>query len=168
MVVNFETFGGNFSTVLLTLHSSCQEGKLKGKSFLDNCSWVFFGSSVFSQKDIGLLAKFSSRGVKNAFHESRVPFRENFFTAEMNFLIDNFAKLCGWSQTFGWKFSACLLKRHSSCRDDYFELFLNKIFFYWFLDLEVETFGRCRKNFTGFVKPHFSSPEENFRSFVGK
>ena len=79
MVVKFETFGVNFSTVILTLHSSCQEGKLKGKNFLENCSWVFFGSSVFSQKDIELLAKFFSRGVRNAFHVSRVPFRENFF-----------------------------------------------------------------------------------------
>ena len=73
------------------------------------------------------------------------------------------------SQTFGWNFSAWLSKRHSSCRDDYFELFFsNRIFVHWFPDLEFEKFRRCRKNLTGFVKASFSPPEENFKSFVGK
>ena len=77
LLLKFETFGGNFSTVILTLHSSCEEGKLKGKNFRENCSRVFF--RIFSLRDFVLLANFFSRGVRNAFHVSRVPFRENFY-----------------------------------------------------------------------------------------
>ena len=64
-------------------------GKIKRKKF----SWKLFSSffRIFSLRDIVLLANFFSRDVRNAFHVSRVPFRENFLFGEINLLMDKFA-----------------------------------------------------------------------------
>ena len=81
-------FGGKVSTWLLMLRSSCRERK-KNKKFLLKTIRKFF--PILSQKNFGLLSKFFSRDVGNAFHVSRVPFRENFLFGEINLLMDKFA-----------------------------------------------------------------------------
>ena len=128
----------------------------------------FFGSSAFSQKDIGLLAKFSSRGVKNAFHESRVPFRENFFTSEMNFLIDNFANCAEGLRPLAGN------SQHG-CQNGILAAAMNILSYFWTKFFSTDSWilkskrsDGVEKTSLGLSKPHFSSPEENFRSFVGK
>ena len=81
-------FGGKVSTGLLMLRSSCRERK-KNKKFLLKTIRKFF--PIFSLRDFVLLANFFSRDVRNAFHVSRVPFREDFLFGEINFLMDKFA-----------------------------------------------------------------------------
>ena len=64
-------------------------GKIKRKKV----SWKLFLGVFFwilSLEDFGLLAKNFSRDVRNAFHVSRVPFREKIFFCEINLLIDKF------------------------------------------------------------------------------
>ena len=69
-------FGGNILTGLLMLRSSCRERNLNKKNFLKT---VLQFLRILSLKDFVLVANFFSRDVRNVFHVSRVPFRENFF-----------------------------------------------------------------------------------------
>ena len=79
---------GNILTGLLMLRSSCRERNLTKKKILKPVLQFF---RILSLKDFVLLAKCFSRDVRNAFHVSRVPFRENFLFGEINVLMDNSA-----------------------------------------------------------------------------
>ena len=84
-----QKFGGNISTglLILQLRSSCRERNL----YLKN-SWKLFFSFYGSWAErFCTSSKMFSRDVRNAFHVSRIPFRENFLIGEINVLMDNSA-----------------------------------------------------------------------------
>ena len=84
-----QKFGGNISTglLILQLRSSCRERNLNLKN-----SWKLFFSFYGSWAErFCTSSKMFSRDVRNAFHVSRIPFRENFFIGEINLLMDNSA-----------------------------------------------------------------------------
>ena len=103
LVVKFENFGGNFLTVLLTLHSSCPEGKLKRETFLEKCSWVFFGSSAkkisdFWQNFSGGMLEMNSTCLEYLFELTKSFWWKNFLIDKLANCAECLRTLAGNSQ----------------------------------------------------------------------
>ena len=123
---------------------------------------------ILSLKDFVLLANFLSRDVRNAFHVSRVPFRENFLFREINILMDNLAnsaldiRILVRTSQHGCPNYSLAVRRHTL---SFFEL---TVFPY------IPGSG-CKRSSDGVWKTslvlskiHLSCPEDKFKKFVGK
>ena len=142
-------------------------GKIKRKKF----SWKLFSSffRIFSLRDIVLLANFFSRDVRNAFHVSRVPFRENFLFGEINLLMDKFSncavgiRILARTSQHGCQIYSILVQRNTLSW-----IVLHKMFFRKLPDLAEKSSDRVWKFLLVLSKLNPCCLEEKFESFVGK